>query len=110
MLSGKFKLDAPPDDQDYRSTSPRFQGEAFEANLALVRAREGDTDGAYSLIAEALRIHPEDPYYIATRGEVHWHAGDSVASLNDFQAALEMLPPDATEAREEVMHWILRVE
>ena len=40
MLSGKFKLDAPPDDQDYRSTSPRFQGEAFEANLALVQEIE----------------------------------------------------------------------
>lgn len=36
MLAGKFDADAAPGEKDWRSMNPRFQGEAFEANLALV--------------------------------------------------------------------------
>ena len=44
MLSGKFDADSPPGQQDYRSSSPRFQGDAYQANLALVREIEAVAD------------------------------------------------------------------
>lgn len=41
MLTGAFSRDHRPGAQDYRSAvSPRFQGEAYEANLALVEVIE----------------------------------------------------------------------
>ena len=36
MLSGRFKEDARLDEGDYRALTPRYQGEAFQANVALV--------------------------------------------------------------------------
>ena len=36
MLSGSFKAQGGPGDGDYRSTTPRFQGGAYRANVALV--------------------------------------------------------------------------
>ncbi len=36
MLTGRFTRETAAEVLDYRSNSPRFQGEAFEANLALV--------------------------------------------------------------------------
>jgi aryl-alcohol dehydrogenase-like predicted oxidoreductase len=36
MLSGRFKQDVRPVEGDYRTLTPRFQGEAYEANVALV--------------------------------------------------------------------------
>ena len=36
MLSGKFKHDVRPAEGDFRTLTPRFQGEAYEANVALV--------------------------------------------------------------------------
>jgi len=36
MLSGRFKQDAPPAAGDFRTMTPRFQGDAYEANVALV--------------------------------------------------------------------------
>ncbi len=36
MLSGRFKEDASLSEGDYRAMTPRFQGEAYEANVALV--------------------------------------------------------------------------
>ncbi len=36
MLSGRFKKDANLGEDDYRAMTPRFQGEAYEANVALV--------------------------------------------------------------------------
>lgn len=36
MLSGRFKKDASLSAGDYRGMTPRFQGEAYEANVALV--------------------------------------------------------------------------
>jgi aryl-alcohol dehydrogenase-like predicted oxidoreductase len=35
MLSGRFKAE-PPAEGDFRSSSPRFQGQAYQANVALV--------------------------------------------------------------------------
>lgn len=40
MLSGRFKEESPGDG-DFRSTTPRFQGEALQANVALVEELEG---------------------------------------------------------------------
>ncbi len=79
-------------------------------NRALALARAGDTDEASRLIAEALRRAPGDPYYIATRGEVAFHSGDRAGALVDFQAALDGLPENDALARDEIMHWILKVE
>jgi len=36
MLSGRFKEDAGLGEGDYRAMTPRYQGEAFQANIALV--------------------------------------------------------------------------
>lgn len=36
MLSGRFKEDARPAEGDYRALSPRYQGDAYRANVALV--------------------------------------------------------------------------
>lgn len=36
MLSGGFREDAPPDASDYRAMTPRYQGDAYRANVALV--------------------------------------------------------------------------
>ena len=36
MLSGRFKKDESLGEGDYRAMTPRFQGEAYEANVALV--------------------------------------------------------------------------
>jgi aryl-alcohol dehydrogenase-like predicted oxidoreductase len=36
MLSGAFKQDAPPPESDYRTLTPRYQGDAYRANVALV--------------------------------------------------------------------------
>ena len=40
MLSGSFGRDARPAEGDYRTVTPRFQGDAYEANLALVEEIE----------------------------------------------------------------------
>ena len=36
MLSGRFKQDVRPAEDDFRTLTPRFQGDAYEANVALV--------------------------------------------------------------------------
>ncbi len=36
MLSGRFKHDVRPAEGDYRTLTPRFQGDAYETNVALV--------------------------------------------------------------------------
>jgi aryl-alcohol dehydrogenase-like predicted oxidoreductase len=36
MLSGRFKQDVRPVEGDFRTLTPRFQGDAYEANVALV--------------------------------------------------------------------------
>jgi aryl-alcohol dehydrogenase-like predicted oxidoreductase len=36
MLSGRFKHDVRPAEGDYRTLTPRFQGDAYESNVALV--------------------------------------------------------------------------
>jgi len=36
MLSGRFKDQAGPGEDDYRAMTPRYQGDAFQANVALV--------------------------------------------------------------------------
>ena len=36
MLSGRFRTDATPAEGDFRMVTPRFQGDAYRANLALV--------------------------------------------------------------------------
>jgi aryl-alcohol dehydrogenase-like predicted oxidoreductase len=36
MLSGRFKQDVRPAEGDYRTMTPRFQGDAYESNAALV--------------------------------------------------------------------------
>lgn len=36
MLSGRFRQDAAPSEGDFRAASPRYQGEAYETNIALV--------------------------------------------------------------------------
>jgi aryl-alcohol dehydrogenase-like predicted oxidoreductase len=36
MLSGRFKQDVRPAEGDFRTLTPRFQGDAYEANVALV--------------------------------------------------------------------------
>jgi aryl-alcohol dehydrogenase-like predicted oxidoreductase len=36
MLSGRFKQDVRPAEGDFRTLTPRFQGDAYEANIALV--------------------------------------------------------------------------
>ncbi len=40
MLSGRFK-ETSPGESDFRSSTPRFQGEAYQANVALVDEIEG---------------------------------------------------------------------
>ena len=44
MLSGNYKLDKRPPEEDYRSQNPRFQGDAYAANLALVQNIESIAD------------------------------------------------------------------
>ncbi|MGB5983872.1 MAG: aldo/keto reductase, partial [Desulfobacterales bacterium] len=40
MLSGRFKQNVRPVEGDFRTLTPRFQGEAYEANVALVTELE----------------------------------------------------------------------
>ncbi|GJM44559.1 MAG: hypothetical protein DHS20C21_14010 [Gemmatimonadota bacterium] len=94
--------------EDVIAASPR-DADAMN-NLALLLARAGDTEAAFQRVRDALEIQPDDPYYVATRGEIHWYAEDRPAALKDFQWSLDHLPADAAAAREEVMRWILRVE
>jgi aryl-alcohol dehydrogenase-like predicted oxidoreductase len=35
LLSGRFKPDVRPGERDFRTSTPRFQGDAYEANVAL---------------------------------------------------------------------------
>jgi len=79
-------------------------------NLALLLARQGETAEAIALIDEALRRSPEDPYYIASQGEVLFFAGDVPRALAEFRRSLDLLPVEDRAAREEVMRWILRLE
>lgn len=79
-------------------------------NLALLLARSGETNAALALVVDALRRSPNDPYYIASRGEVLSLAGDRAAALAEFRHSLDLLPADDKSARDEVMHWILKLE
>jgi tetratricopeptide (TPR) repeat protein len=79
-------------------------------NLALLLARRGRTDEAMTLVDEALRRSPDDPYYIASRGEILFWGGDRPGALDAFRRSLDLLPADDKSAREEVMRWILRLE
>ncbi len=40
MLSGRFKQDVRPAEGDFRTLTPRFQGDAYEANVALAKEIE----------------------------------------------------------------------
>ena len=79
-------------------------------NLSLLLARSGDTDEALAVLDVALRGAPDDPYYISSKGEILSWRGDREGALAAFRRALDLLPPDDKTAREEVMHWILRLE
>ncbi len=79
-------------------------------NLALLLARDRRTDEAMTLIGEALARAPEDPYYIASKGEILSWRGDPAGALAEFRRALDLLPAGDAAAREEVMRWILRLE
>jgi tetratricopeptide (TPR) repeat protein len=80
-------------------------------NLALLLAAEApDSDEALALLEEALRRVPDDPYVLASRGEVLYGRGEREAALADFQRSLDLLGADDQEAREQIMRWILRVE
>jgi aryl-alcohol dehydrogenase-like predicted oxidoreductase len=64
MLTGAFSRDVRPEGSDYRSTvSPRFQGDAYEANLALVEeltrlAAERDATPGQIALAWVLQGKP----------------------------------------------------
>lgn len=80
-------------------------------NLALLLAEtEEGIPEALVLIDRALRVSPEDPYYVASRGEVLWQAGRHAEARVEFGRALELLPPDDSAAREEVQAWLERGE
>ncbi len=80
-------------------------------NLALLLA-ETDPAGpeALRLVETALAKSPDDPYYIATKGEVLFGAGRREEALAAFQASLDLLPADDKAARRHVMKWILETE
>jgi tetratricopeptide (TPR) repeat protein len=80
-------------------------------NLAILLARdEAGAGEAMSLVEQAIRLRPDDPYYLASRGEVRWRAGDSTGARADFGRALGMLPESDTAARDEVRRWLVRTE
>ena len=80
-------------------------------NLALLLATDpAGSDEALALLEEAVRRVPDDPYILASRGEVLYGRGEREAALADFQRSLELLGEEDVEAREEVMRWILRTE
>jgi tetratricopeptide (TPR) repeat protein len=80
-------------------------------NLALLLAVEpSGVDEATELIDRALSAAPDDPYVIASRGEIRFHRGETDSALADFRTALELLPAGDEAARETVMRWILRLE
>lgn len=56
-----------------------------------------DLDRALTLVEDALRWAPQDPYFLDTRGMVHRRRGELDAAMADFDAALALpggdLPP-----------------
>jgi tetratricopeptide (TPR) repeat protein len=80
-------------------------------NLALLLAlEESGRPEALGLLDAALERHPEDPYYIASKGEVLYRSGRRGEALVELQRALDLLPEGDAAAREEVMRWMLRAE
>jgi tetratricopeptide (TPR) repeat protein len=80
-------------------------------NLAVLLARDGESVAeALSLLEDAMRLRPQDGYYVASRGEVYWLAGDPARARADFERALELLPEEEVAARNEVFRWLSRLE
>ncbi|MFN8177268.1 MAG: tetratricopeptide repeat protein [bacterium] len=79
-------------------------------NLALLLGRAGRTKEGLQRVNEALRRSPNDAYYVATRAEILSLDGDRAGALAEFRKSLDLLPADDKAAREEVMHWILKLE
>ena len=80
-------------------------------NLALLLAEDEATVAeAGKWIDTALARSPDDPYYVATKGEVQYRAGRPEEALETFQRALDLLPATDEAARRHVMKWMLRAE
>jgi tetratricopeptide (TPR) repeat protein len=96
----------------YREVLAKDPGHADAMNnLAVLLAREeSGIPEALSLLEKAIAAHPGDPYYLASRGEVRWRAGDMARAGEDLQRAFEMLPKDDEAAREEVSRLIKRMD
>ena len=83
----------------------------LQNNLALLLAQElGGRSEAERLIEQVLHRRPDDPYYIATRGEIRWRSGDDVGATEDFQRALLLLPEEDEAARAEIANWLDRID
>ncbi|MDP6529885.1 MAG: hypothetical protein QGI43_09380 [Gemmatimonadota bacterium] len=72
-------------------------------NLALLLAQRPEgVPESLDLLTEAVRRMPEDPYYLASRGEVRLAAGDHDGAREDLRRALRLLPATDAGARAQV--------
>jgi tetratricopeptide (TPR) repeat protein len=79
-------------------------------NLALLLARDSaGREEARALIEEVVRRRPDDGYFLASRGEIRWRAGDAPGALEDFRRALALVPATDAPARAEIEAWIARI-
>jgi Flp pilus assembly protein TadD len=80
-------------------------------NLALLLADSEDgLAEAEALMAEALRLHPDDPYFVASQAEIRLKRGDRDGAEAGFRRALELLPADDDAARTEIRGWLERLD
>jgi aryl-alcohol dehydrogenase-like predicted oxidoreductase len=108
LLTGAFGKEWAPDDQDFRTRAqPRFQGEAYDANLALVRQVEAiaharkATAGQVALswvLAQSDRIHVIPGTTKLKNLETNLAAAD-IALTADERAPLEALAAQVQGAR-----------
>ena len=106
FLTGKLSQADLSTAGDMRATLPRFQGEAFDRNRALVEALErlaadkGATAGQLALawlLAQDPRIVPIPGTRSAERARENAEAADIELTSSDLQAIADAVPPDAVQ-------------
>jgi tetratricopeptide (TPR) repeat protein len=74
----------------------RIDASLWEAwhNIGVIRAEDGDDDGAIEAFGKALRINPAHTPTKIARAEAHARSGDTEAARDDLEAAIGELADD----------------